>query len=111
MLFGKDPADVRPPESRFVRRVRVAGSVGIKVVDAMVASPPQGALLQGRAGEPGQNELEDLELFNDQEFQIPQSIHKITTNVAATSSDPSPPSQVLSNASTSASAPANAATP
>ena len=57
VLVAEDPADVAPPEA-LERRVDVALGVAEAVVVAVVAGPPEGALLGRHAAAEGEDELE-----------------------------------------------------
>ncbi len=58
-LLRQHPAEVRPPEARLMRRVRILRRVGVAVVAAVMGGPPQRPALQRAAPQPGQDELAD----------------------------------------------------
>ena len=56
VLVAQDPSDVAPPEA-LQRRVQIELGVAVAVVVAMVAGPPQRALLRRRRAADGHHEL------------------------------------------------------
>src|SRR3954464_8874486 len=59
VALAGNPADVRPPETVDMRRMRVGVFIGVLVMMPMMVGPPKRSALHGRAGKHRQEKLAD----------------------------------------------------